>query len=230
MRLSVILCSLLATFGSAATAAATLTLDDLLPGDLQVTEYLANPLGVADTAGEYFEIHNTRGEPVDAAGLLVRDDGSNNFVVAALTIAPGGFAVLANSGGSDLGIAVDYDYGAGMSLTNTADEIVLEDGTGRQLFGVAWLDGDAFGAGVAHELRQVDPARTTALGPGLGGDFMAAVAALPLGNFGSPGTAGGTALAAGTVPLPGSAWLLATALGLLARWRGGRPPAAARAR
>jgi len=213
-------------------SAAPIQVPDLSPGDLLVTEYLANPAGVADSAGEYFEILNRRADAVDLSGLVVRDDGSNRFTVEPLVIGSGGFAVFANGDGSELGIAPDSVYGGAMSLTNGADEIVLERADGTVLHRVAWSDGDFFGAGVAHELADAGPgAPLQALGPTLGGDFVAADAVLTLENIGSPGTAGNTAGATTVVPLPGAAWLFGGALALLCRRR--RPaegPSGSRAR
>jgi hypothetical protein len=196
-----------------AAEAAVLTVADLAPGDLVITEYLANPLGVSDTEGEYFEIYNRRSEAVDLSGLLIRDDGSNQFSVGALLVGAGAFAVFSNGDGTGLGITVDYNYSTGMSLTNTSDEIVLVGAGDLQLFRAVYTDGDAFGAGIAHELAMLSPGLTQATGPAAGTDYQAASAALLQGNLGSPGTAGGTALPA--VPLPGAGWLLGSGLAWL---------------
>jgi hypothetical protein len=192
---------------------AALSVAELVPGDLAITEYLANPAGVADTAGEYFEIYNRRNTAVDLAGLVVRDDGSNQFSIDGLLIGPGAFAVLGNGDGSALGFTVDYNYGTAMSLTNSSDEIVLVGANDVELFRVGYTDGDAFGVGVAHELALLHPELWLAAGPAAGSDFQAATAALLLDNFGSPGTAGGTQLA--TVPVPGAGWLLGSGLAWL---------------
>ena len=190
-------------------SAANLALADLTPGDLVITEFLANPVGVADTEGEYFEILNRTTSTVDLAGLVVRDDGSNTFTVDALSLAPGGFGVLGNGDGAALGLTVDHIYGSSMSLTNSADEIVLVGEGDATLFRLAYADGDAFGAGVASELGVARAGLTVTSD----GDYTAATSALLLGNLGSPGAAGGTTIP--TVPLPGAAWLLFSGLAWL---------------
>ena len=43
---------------SSQTFAATLTTANLTPNNLVITEYLANPVGMTDADGEYFEIFN----------------------------------------------------------------------------------------------------------------------------------------------------------------------------
>ena len=47
------------------------------PGDLLITEFMADPLNVGDSSGEYFEIYNTTGSPIDINGWIISDDGSN---------------------------------------------------------------------------------------------------------------------------------------------------------
>lgn len=215
MRSSTTLLLLAAVFASAlpTTNAAILTVADLTPGDLAITEFLANPAGVADGEAEYFEIFNRRNSAVDLTGLVVRDDGSNSFTVRALTLGAGAFGVFSNGDGTALGVNVDYVYGSAMSLTNAADEIVLTGAGDQELFRLAYADGDAYGAGIANELATLIPGLSTATET----DYRAATQALLLGNLGSPGTPGGTSVPA--VPLPGAAWLLASALAWLAALR-----------
>ncbi len=127
---------------SSRTIAATLTVADLTANNLVITEYLANPVGVTDADGEYFEIFNTTADPIDLGGLVVRDDGSNSFTVTALTLAPLSFAVFSSSDGTSLGITPDYIYGNGMALTNTADEIGLYRQDGAAIHKVIYDDGE----------------------------------------------------------------------------------------
>lgn len=222
-----IFASLLSAAASIGTqgAAATLTVADLAPNDLMISEYLANPVGVADADGEYFEIFNATTGPVDLTGLIVRDDGSNSFTIASLMLASLDFAVLASTDGALLGFTADYVYGTGMALTNTDDEIGLYRPDGVLIHKLIYDDGDAFGAGIAHELRILDPDTPTIVrGPTSGSDFIAADGMLPFDNFGSPGFAGNTQVGYAAVPLPAGIWLLASGLGACAwaRRRAGR--------
>jgi len=201
---------------SAPVTAALLTVTQLAPNDLVITEYLANPIGVSDSDGEYFEIYNTTSNDIDLDGLVVRDDGSNAFTVPTLIISAGTFAVFANSDGVALGLSPAYVYAGAMALTNGDDEIGLYRPDDLLINQVIYSDGDNFGAGIAHELAVISaslPVVTT--GPTAGADFIAASGMLNLGNFGSPGAAGNTQLNAPAVPLPASAWLMASALSLL---------------
>lgn len=202
--------------GAPSVPAATLTAADLQPNDIVVTEYLANPVGVSDAQGEYFEIFNTTTDTIELGGTAVRDDGSNEFTIDSLTIAPLSFAILSSADGSALGIAPDYIYGSAMALTNADDEIALYRPDNLLINKVAYDDGDFFGAGVAHELAILDtstPAVTS--GPAAGSDFVAAVDALVADNFGSPGSAGGTVVNLPVVPVPATVWLFGGALAAL---------------
>jgi hypothetical protein len=209
------LTALLASHGFT-SATLALGIADLAPGDLVITEYLANPVGAADTEAEYFEIFNRRSQAVDLTGLVVRDDGSNEFVVDSLSIGAGEFAVFSNGNGTALGFDVDFNYGNALALTNGDDEVVLSQSDGAEIFRLTYTDGDFFGAGVAHELVRVAASLSAAAGPVAGTNYQAAVASLLLDNFGSPGAAGRTELT--TVPLPGAAWLLGSALGCTGAW------------
>ncbi|MFQ5634615.1 MAG: lamin tail domain-containing protein [Gammaproteobacteria bacterium] len=216
-------CALLVAVGQA--QGANLSVAGLPANGIVITEYLANPVGVADSAGEYFEIFNTTTSSVDLNGLVVRDDGSNAFTVGALVVAPRSFAVFSASAGVSLGLTPDYVYG-GMALTNTADEIGLYRPDDTLINKVSYTDGDWFGPGIAHELGALSAASPSLLsGPTLGSDFVAATLSLPLGNFGSPGAAGNTLVGPPNVPLPAAAWMFASALGMLG-WS--RKPGAAR--
>jgi hypothetical protein len=200
----------------AAAGASTLTVSALTPNDLIITEYMADPIGVSDSLGEYFEIFNTTNTDIDLTGLAVRDDGSNAFTVSTGTINAGAFALFSSSEGASLGLSPDYVYGGSMSLTNTDDEIGLFRPDDTLISKVAYTDGDSFGDGVAHELAILDQATSVFLsGPSAGADFIAATDSLLLGNFGSPGYAGGTLVSAPTVPVPAAVWMFGSALSIL---------------
>lgn len=225
---SVTIIACCALVSAASAHGATLTAGELTPNSLVVTEYLANPVGVSDADGEYFEIFNTTAHTIDLDGLVVRDDGSNQFTVAGVSIAPLSFAVFSSADGAPLGITPAYVYGGSMALTNADDEIGLYRPDDLLISKVAYTDGDAFGAGVAHELSAVNGSTPLLLfGPTLGADFVAATEALPLGNFGSPGGSGNTLVDVPAVPLPAAAWMFMSALGILG-WLRKRGPASGR--
>ena len=210
-----IFCALI--FLSVASSAASLTAATLTPNSLVITEYMANPIGVSDSEGEYFEVFNTTNFDIDLSDLIVRDDGSNSFTVSGLVIAAGSFSVFSNFDGVSLGFTPDYIYSGSMSLTNTDDEIGLFRPDDTLINKVSYSDGDFFGEGVSHELNLLDPDTPVLLfGPQIGSDYIAAVAGLGLGNFGSPGHAGSTSIELATVPVPTAVWMFGSALSILA--------------
>ena len=223
-RATLALLALTSSLAAGQSSAAPLSLADLSPGDLQITEYLANPSIVSDSANEYFELFNRLDQDVDLEGLVVRDDGSNQFVVTGLVIPARGFRTFSNGDGGGLGFAPDYRYGGSMALTNSSDEILLLSPDDVLLQALRYDDGDAFGAGVAHELLFGDRSDDESLGPQAGADYQAAVVPLADGNFGSPGRPGTTLFDASVVPLPPAAWLFGAALGALSVLRRRRSP------
>ena len=96
---------------------------------------MPNPAAVSDTAGEWFELFNSRSDvAVDINGWTIRDQGSNLHVVdngGPLLVPPLRFLVLGRNAdpAANGGVAVDYRY-SGFVLGNTADEIELVDPAG----------------------------------------------------------------------------------------------------
>ncbi|MEE8058734.1 MAG: lamin tail domain-containing protein [Pseudomonadales bacterium] len=72
----------------------------IVPGDLLLTEVMANPAAVSDTNGEWFEVLNTTNSSIDIDGLVLRDNGSNQHTVnngGALWIGAGKYFVFGRS-------------------------------------------------------------------------------------------------------------------------------------
>ena len=96
---------------------------NLLPGDLVITEVMANPAGT-DDGKEWFELYNATGSTLDLTGvelLAGKADGTDDdrHVMGAVTIESDQYLVL----GGVLEVArpsyVDYVYEADLSLRNT---------------------------------------------------------------------------------------------------------------
>jgi len=117
----------------------------LAPGSLIITEVMQNPSVVGDDYGEWFEVYNTTGLPIDLYGMAVYDSGYDDFVVdASVVVAPGGYALLGID--ADLavngGVTLDYEY-SGFTLGNGDDEIFI-DSDGVVLDSVAYDGGPLF--------------------------------------------------------------------------------------
>jgi hypothetical protein len=144
-----------------------------------------NPAAQSDSLGEYIELYNAGAGAVDLAGLVVRDDGSDAFVIDASVIVPSGaYAVLGKSTSAAPG-AVDYVFGTGMTLSNSDDEVVLVlDGlvVDRAVYDARF----PLAAGKSLELRTAALDASANDDPGA---WCAASVGLGNGDFGSPGTA-----------------------------------------
>ena len=112
-----------------------------------ITEIMQNPNAVNDSVGEWFEVMNLSGGPVDLAGWTIRDDDNDSHVItASVPVAAGERVVLARNGDPAVNGRVDasYAYGDDIRLYNSWDELVLVDPQGRRSDRVKWNDGRSF--------------------------------------------------------------------------------------
>ncbi len=66
------------------------------PGELLITEVMVDPDAVRDSAGEYVELLNTAGHPLQLLGLVIRDDGRDWCPIdVPLAVEPGQAVVIA---------------------------------------------------------------------------------------------------------------------------------------
>ena len=196
--------------------AATINSNDLL-----ISEVMANPAAVSDSNGEWFEIFNASMLSINLNGLVISDNGSNNHTIDAgqsLLIAPGDYFVLGNNGDPDSngGYNADYVYN-GFSLTNSNDQISIRNDRieitrleySGSPFGIAGFSAELLAQVLAPAADQygVTPNET--------------IYQYGDGDFGTPGSAGTVNLTVYTpVPLPGTIWLMATALLLAVKGKG----------
>jgi len=99
---------------------------NIIPGDIIITEIMANPKVVSDTAGEWLEIYNPTENDFDLSGCEFSDNGSNKFIITGLIIPAETYLVLGrnNNPEENGGILPDYTY-SGYTLANTEDAIIL---------------------------------------------------------------------------------------------------------
>lgn len=101
------------------------------PGDVVITEIMANPDAVSDTNGEWFEVYNNTAADIDLNGwfLASSDDGTQLIDAGGpLSLPAGGYLVF---GPNDVtaengGVTVDYVY-SGITLGNDSDDIAVQD-------------------------------------------------------------------------------------------------------
>lgn len=187
-----------------ALTATTSSFAALSPGDLQITEVMANPKAVSDTLGEWFEIYNTTSNSLSLNGLLLKDDGSNSHTIGDVTIAANQYFVMGrnNNPMENGGLAVDYVF-SGFTLSNSTDQIqLIDDGVT-----IATLNysGDFVVSGASREL--------------INGEFLLSDSSMSYGD-GDWGTPGSHPDQLSEVPVPAAAWLFASGLlGLAGRHR-----------
>ena len=98
-----------------------------LPGDLVISEFLADPDDVSDVAGEWIELHNTRDHDLDLLGFDLSDLTVDSHLIATSVVVPaGGTVVLARNAdaGTNGGVTAVYEYSS-FELDEASDEIVL---------------------------------------------------------------------------------------------------------
>ena len=165
-------------------------------GDLLITEIMQNPKALSDDTGEWIEILHIGDQPVELAGVLMRDDDQDQHYIApatSLVVSPGDYVILGAS--DDVGgVTPDYvwfDY----SLGNGSDSIVLE-ANGVIIDAVSWDNGASFpdpnGASMS-----LSPEVTTTSGNDEASNWCAGQSAFASGDLGSPGEANPTCVVCG---------------------------------
>jgi hypothetical protein len=158
------------------------------PGDLVISEILANPDAVADTYGEWIEIYNSTSAPIDLQGLVFRHEANDPVAVhvigASVVAPPQGYAVIGKSTDQTLngGVAVAYAYPADIGFTNTGDYLAIERADETIIDHTFWASDAPLGASLS-----LDPAFLDASLNDDATHFCAGVALLPSGDRGTPG-------------------------------------------
>lgn len=118
----------------------------LQTGEVAITEFMKDPVAVADTRGEWIEVRNNLPWRVNLEGWVLADDAGSTHVISnggnGVRLRPGRSIVLGIEADPALngGVVVDYEY-SGFTLGNGADSIVLMRPNGLVVDRVAWDDG-----------------------------------------------------------------------------------------
>jgi hypothetical protein len=129
-----------------------------LPGSVLITEFMADPVAALDTDGEYIELHNPSGAPVDLQGWTLRDELQDKHVIQGpLVVEPGAYLVLAvnKESGKNGGVKAAYQYDQ-FNLTNIGDQIVLLDQAGKRVDSVVYNTTWEIYPGISTALRALD--------------------------------------------------------------------------
>jgi hypothetical protein len=199
------------TMGAAGACTSSFSVDNQqppapspIPGDLLICEVLQNPLAVADTQGEWFEVQNLTFHPVELNGCTIRDDGVDSHVIASalpLIVQGGDRLVLGinDDPATNGNVAVDYEY-SGFELGNADDEIIVEEPGGVEVVRIMY-DGGPLWPDPNGASMSLDP---TVTDPIIAQDPMQwCQAQLPWGpssDLGSPGAANASCWGLPTIP------------------------------
>ena len=115
------------------------------PANIVITEVMQNPKYLADADGEWFEVYNAGGDPVDMNGWTISDQGFDSHLIdngGPLVINPGEWKVFVRNATvmTGEGVAVFYEY-SGLTLGNSDDELILTDGAAVEQAAIAWDGG-----------------------------------------------------------------------------------------
>ena len=140
---------------------------------LQLSELLADPAAVNDSAGEWLEVFNAGDATVNLRGWVLADLGSDRHVIVAdVLVEPGAYVVLARNGdfATNGGVDAAYVY-SGLALANGADELLLFAPDGTEVDRVLWGSGLAITPGASLERQASGWATAQSPWPGSAGDL-----------------------------------------------------------
>jgi hypothetical protein len=157
-------------------------------GDVIVSEVMANPAGVDDSAGEWFELYNTSGSDIDlVAWTIEADDGDLISIDSSLVVPAAGRVVLGVEIDRSLngGAPVTYAYDrADLALSDSADSLRLMLGD-TEIFGLAWDSGFVQETGASLNLDADAHDASAAILPE---SWCPSILSFGVGDGGTPGT------------------------------------------
>jgi hypothetical protein len=155
-----------------------------------INEIMKDPIRVPDSAGEWFELHNTAEDSLNLDGWTIRDSGRDVHKIAredGLIFPPGHYIVLGREEDPAMngGYTPDYIYD-GFTLSNGEDEIVLVDPSGTVVDSVAY-GGDGWPNGAGQSLEFIEESPDNAVGE----NWVLATEPYGDGDLGTPGKPNG---------------------------------------
>lgn len=117
------------------------------PGQIVISELLIDAPGTGEP-GEYFEVYNATGGPLDLQGCIIESQKGtsteNHPVAAPCGVAPLGYAALSSSGVvAETGFTPTYVYGSITFSNSTADWLALRC-NGTVIDGIGWKNNTVF--------------------------------------------------------------------------------------
>ncbi len=134
--------------GQVCQQGACVSLDQVTPGDLIITEIMQNPRAADDGDGEYIELFNRTDRTLLLNGLQFTDGAQETFILDAqdrIELQPGQFFVLARSLDPELNGGFEPDaLLEAFNLGNLADTIIILNDANAEITRIEYDDGDTF--------------------------------------------------------------------------------------
>jgi hypothetical protein len=158
----------------------------VFPGDLIITEFMADPVAVTDANGEWIEVFNTSNNSIDINGFYLSDGGADTIQIysaSPLIIPPNGFFIFGQNSDITLngGVSVNYVFG-GYTVNNAGSAVILTD----SMFNV--IDEISYTATTAGKSTSLDPFYFDATSNDDEDNWCDAINTYGSGDFGTPGS------------------------------------------
>ncbi len=123
------------------------------PGELLITEVMADPADCSDSTGEWIELKNASREALDLNGLVLADADGNRATIEAPGSIPAGTSIIVGLADPDRYCGPGATaYATGVSLNNSGEALVLLDGE-VLIDATPWFDGSRIDAGQSLQLH-----------------------------------------------------------------------------
>ncbi|QDU65530.1 lamin tail domain-containing protein [Engelhardtia mirabilis] len=160
-------------------------------GELVISEFSQNPAAVADSAGEYFEVHNPGGVDVDMNGWTICTVDVCETLAVSTVVPAGGYLVFAVNGDPLLNGGLPSStvaMTAGQFLTNSTGSIQVVDAANQVVGIIVYDDGATYpdGNGASASL---DPTKLTAADSQVGANWCLSTSPYGDGDLGTPAAA-----------------------------------------
>ncbi|MFT4975812.1 MAG: hypothetical protein ACI8S6_001705, partial [Myxococcota bacterium] len=108
-----------------------LSVEELVEGELLVTELMYDPRSVDDGVGEWIEVYNNSGENVDLSGLVFSDGEGTDTIDLSIEIEDGEYALFCIDADSTVngGLSCDFEYTSSIAMSNSGDQMTLSNKT-----------------------------------------------------------------------------------------------------
>lgn len=156
-------------------------------GDIIITEFIPDPVKVADGSGEWLEIYNTTDHAININKWQLKDGASKNHRInhkTALLVQPSGFLLLSVKADSSMngGLRPDYVYSS-FSFPNNNGKLLITDSSG------VVIDSVSYTAATPGKSWNLDPAHFDGKANDNKDNWCVATHSYGLGDFGTPKSA-----------------------------------------